>query len=702
MTLSPKRWIDRLSLRLLCALLVVELAFPAHSFALRAPQIKDDSTALSGLEESLGGSPEAPDPESLALRWKEFLRNAEGTFQEFHGTWWSTVIGGYLVEKPPRTATVRLEGALPKGVLGGVHVPLIRLLEELGELTPKIAEERYGELEPILTVRIHTVEEIQAEVSRALAGTRGRKEPTQLLQLSAGGTPGQYRFHLEELRKTLVAWRERFQKLSAGLEESEDGEIKNLDEEAFRELEALLRNPGVPRRVQVTVEEVTRGGARVVYRGQAGGSVRGFLPVGALFLDDEHFVSIEAKLVWLKTRARRSEPLELFPEGIGYSRRDQAPVMIFRLDRLVGPDLFEEERVFQDQIIASQEAGRIRLFLSWLAEGGSDPTERLIQMYYLGAWNLLRPGQAAEVIEWLSKHVQLEKKVQPGQGRALFLLFHDLVRSSHTTNRGRIEWFKTQEEALRGVAAAGPFAGPKAEVLEAIQGLWTLVDKGWAAETKPRALGHIQYAGRRLGTNKALAWLKEVSAQLGADLAAGYGAGLEEVTWYESVEAFLENYRDDLRARGTLARVEIILRERKVPTEVRVIPAQAVVPQTIHVYVMAEDPREQKEWEVALQERLNREQDRLPEVVFLAEPFPEDGRIKTDLPVVVFRQTGAVLPVAERSMRLPVVTLSIVTEVEQLRPSWVYALAVNRALDGARMGPLLDVFEVEDGFAFFV
>ena len=132
---------------------------------------------------------------------------------------------------------------------------------------------------------------------------------------------------------------------------------------------------------------------------------------------------------------------------------------------------------------------------------------------------------------------------------------------------------------------------------------------------------------------------------------------------------------------------------------VLVVPPQPVIRQTVRVYVLAEDLQEQAAWEVAVQERLNREGDRLPEVLFLAEPYPAGGRLKTDLPAIIVQQAGAVFP---WKPAVPVVKLAVLPEVERLLPGWIYALAMDQALRGVKIGPVLEVIPVEDGFAVFV
>ena len=478
---------------------------------------------------------------------------------------------------------------------------------------------------------------------------------------------------LDRRMKESARWPPYSAPQAAGLEESA------ADRAALAELEAIVRNPGVPRRVPIVVEKVTPGGAKVRYERKQGGVAQGFLPVGMVFADPQQFVRRDAKLTWLEMRKRKGDLLEVFPEEIREGE------VIFRLDQDVRGELFDEEPVFYDQVVASFYPGQIQRFLQWLAlDEQRDSSEKIIQMYYDKTWSRLRQNQSFEMIRWLAGHVH------PQHAMAALPLFKDVVETPLQNQDGRQEWADAQEEALRGIRRIARHGAntKKAELLEVIQGFWGLIEERWTGESLEEGHRYLREAASALDTEQAAAWLKQVST-----------AGLEEVKRFESVEKFLQAYREDLSSSGLLRRVEIFATERILATEVLVIPSQPVVRQMIRVYVLAAEQQEQSTWEAALQERLSREGDRLQGVSFLVERYPADGRLKTDLPTIIVQQTGAVIPWEHG---IPIVKLSVLPELKELNPSLIYSLAVNKTLAGMRIGPVLEVVPVWDGSAIFV
>ncbi len=458
---------------------------------------------------------------------------------------------------------------------------------------------------------------------------------------------------------------------------------EEADRSALAEIEKILRNPGIQRRVPIRIKEVVLGGARVRYTGAAGGTVAGFLPLGAAFLDDGRLMRMEAKRTWLEERAKRGEPMEAFPEQI-LTKRDGRVEVIFRLEEPVRGGLFDEEAVFYKQIIATDVPGRVRAFLFWLKEQGRNPFERLIEMYSLDIWGELRPSQEQEILRWLTEHLR------PSHARALFLLFDDLLNSWRKKKQGLDErTLATLEQATAGLARASKYLREKEEALEVIQGLYGFVG-GWPLGFRERGLFDLRRAAQSLGIPQSEAWLAQVTS-----------AGAEEEKQFGSVEQFLTVYAQGLRSRGLLGRVETMVKERKLPVQVWVIPTASVTQQAVRVYVLAGSSDQQTEWEVAVLERLNREGSRLERVLFSVEPYPVDGKIQMDLPAVVIRQMGSVMPMHPRPV-VPRVTVSLLNEVEMLVPSWVYSLAINQKLRATELGPLLEAVPVEDGFALFV
>jgi len=169
-------------------------------------------------------------------------------------------------------------------------------------------------------------------------------------------------------------------------------------------------------------------------------------------------------------------------------------------------------------------------------------------------------------------------------------------------------------------------------------------------------------------------------------------AGAEEpVREFESLDLFMNRYAEALARQGRLGWIEA-LKERNLPARVWVVPAPVAADQRqVTAYVTSEATEEQSEWELAAEERLNREKDRLQETLFNVKRLEYDT--KFEKASVVIRQTGGIKPVGSHPA---VITLSILPDLEELRPSWVYAVAVNESLWGRDLGPVLGVLTFQD------
>ena len=180
--------------------------------------------------------------------------------------------------------------------------------------------------------------------------------------------------------------------------------------------------------------------------------------------------------------------------------------------------------------------------------------------------------------------------------------------------------------------------------------------------------------------------------RLAASAGPGIPAGAEEkVREFESLDLFMNRYAETLAKRRLTGWIDA-LKERNLPTKVWVIPAVAAVDQRqVTAYVTSEAPEEQPEWELAAAERLNREKDRLKETFFDVKRLARDSKFEKTS--VVIRQTGGLKPLGSHP---PVITLSILSDMEELRPSWVYAVAANEALWGKEIGPVLGVLTFQD------
>ena len=200
---------------------------------------------------------------------------------------------------------------------------------------------------------------------------------------------------------------------------------------------------------------------------------------------------------------------------------------------------------------------------------------------------------------------------------------------------------------------------------------------------------------RRMGGREDWSLPSAVAARLANRVAFALelpsSAGAEEAQEFESLERFMDRYADVLATRNLTGWVKA-LKERGLPTKVWVLPVPAgAAPGQVTAYVTAEAPGEQDEWELAAAERLNREKDRLKETFFDVKRLEYDSKFEKTS--VVIRQTGGIKPLGSHP---PVITLSILPDVEELRPSWVYAVAVNEALWGRELGPVLGVLTFQD------
>jgi hypothetical protein len=167
-------------------------------------------------------------------------------------------------------------------------------------------------------MRAHTLENVVLEGVAALVRKTPQPEHQELQLVLKSGTAGQYRRALTEFKLELESWRDRFQKLSAGAEEAGPPVERAVwadspaDRAAWADLEGILRNPDAPQRVPVEIQEVSFGGARVLYRGAAGGITEGFLPMGQVFSDPNRVMRVRAKVTWLAGRVR-SSPADIAP-----------------------------------------------------------------------------------------------------------------------------------------------------------------------------------------------------------------------------------------------------------------------------------------------------------------------------------------------------------------------------------------------------
>lgn len=168
-------------------------------------------------------------------------------------------------------------------------------------------------------------------------------------------------------------------------------------------------------------------------------------------------------------------------------------------------------------------------------------------------------------------------------------------------------------------------------------------------------------------------------------------AGAEEAREFESLELFMNRYAEVLAKQGRLGWIEA-LKERNLPARVWVVPAAAAADQRqVTAYVTSEAPEEQAEWELAAAERLNREKDRPKETFFDVKRLAHD--LEFEKASVIIRQAGGIKPIGSHP---PVITLSILPDLEELRPSWVYSVAVNESLWGRELGSVLGVLTFQD------
>jgi len=206
---------------------------------------------------------------------------------------------------------------------------------------------------------------------------------------------------------------------------------------------------------------------------------------------------------------------------------------------------------------------------------------------------------------------------------------------------------------------------------------------------------HLGYVAETLAHLKSLD--KGILTERGADLVAeqtGRWALLyaryelmvgkiKTVSVFEFMEGFLATYGDLLRKQDLLETAQVLAEQSDHVTTIE----GASAPES-PVRVTAYTP---SAWEKAVDAQLKRGS--LPSVSFAAASYPVDGRVEQL--AVVIREAGAVLP-AEPNPAVPVIVLLNPSDIENLTPGFVYAVAVNKNLAGQVIGPIVGILTFTD------
>lgn len=289
---------------------------------------------------------------------------------------------------------------------------------------------------------------VPQEELKALWEAEGQPERFNHSPLSMGSAPPHLTGWLAGIHETFPAV---VRQLGAGLEE---------DAAALGEVEAAWQDG---RAVPVSIERLDgRGkGVWVLYRGSAGGSVQGFIPMSEIFDDPKHWMSLEAKMAWIRARGQGQETLQAVPSEIERPLMN-SPYILFSARVPITAALFQEESVFRASIRIKVQYQRIDQFLSWLLAQKYDPRWNLIEWYYSPAWeDDLAAPQQREIFQWLANHAQ-----DSSVGRPLFNLFQDASRTH--------AWESVRIFAVEGMArmARTPANENEEEVLQEVQRLW--------------------------------------------------------------------------------------------------------------------------------------------------------------------------------------------------------------------------------------
>ncbi len=180
---------------------------------------------------------------------------------------------------------------------------------------------------------------------------------------------------------------------------------RGLGESVQPVLEELKRKrkDGVRMTIRVAKLAGRAGGAQVLYRGRDGVHL-GFVRTGSLFDDRTRWISSDTKMEWLALREGSGEPFEADVERV-VSEGDPWEEVHFRPGIPLTPALFTQERLFRTEILARRAKGKISEFLTWMLEGGVDPSDALLEWELSrGDWWGLTGGQKVEIFEWLAKN----------------------------------------------------------------------------------------------------------------------------------------------------------------------------------------------------------------------------------------------------------------------------------------------------------
>lgn len=213
---------------------------------------------------------------------------------------------------------------------------------------------------------------------------------------------------------------------------------------------------------------------------------------------------------WLELREAKGETLQAQVEGIVLMKGGWEESR-FGLRMPLTAKLFTEEPVFQAEMAARKAPEKISEFLTWMLEGGEDPSDSILEWELISreARRKLTLGQRTEVFEWLAKNQD-----RTGQGRDQLFHFFNGVAGQPGAPLGIRAW------SVYGMAHSGLLVIPEGEKQERIRRRirQVLTD---AQGVDPRLLERI---------HSILAGLPGIST-------TGEGAGMEE-EWLVAEEAW--------------------------------------------------------------------------------------------------------------------------------------------------------------------
>lgn len=115
----------------------------------------------------------------------------------------------------------------------------------------------------------------------------------------------------------------------------------------------------------------------------------------------------------------------------------------------------------------------------------------------------------------------------------------------------------------------------------------------------------------------------------------------------------------------------------------------------VNVFVRQSSPFGLADWEVALELALNGQDTKIDGLSFIIQAYPVNGRLPEGQISVIVEQVGNG-PLLQANPNVPIVRFRQLKDLDKITAAWLHSVAVNQALKGAIIGPLVDEITFQD------